>query len=47
MDNKYGHPHAETLQALAKAKVKVYGTGANGVIVVTTDGTSYQVQTQR
>ncbi len=47
VDNKYGHPHAETLQALAQAKVKVYGTGANGVIIISTDGTSYQVQTQR
>lgn len=46
-DNRYGHPHRETLATLAKAKVKVYGTDKNGAIVITTDGTTYRVETQR
>jgi competence protein ComEC len=46
-NNRYGHPHRETLEALARANVQVYGTGANGVIVLTSDGTSYKVETRR
>lgn len=46
-NNRYGHPHREILEALAGAKVSVYGTAANGVIVITTDGTSYKVETRR
>ena len=47
INNRYGHPHPETLAALAKAGVKVYGTGKNGVIVVITDGDTYEVKTHR
>ena len=46
-NNQYGHPHPGTLAALAAAGVKVYGTAANGVVTITTDGTTYQVKAER
>ena len=45
--NRYGHPHAETMARLRQAQVAVYGTAANGVVIVTTDGTKYSVETER
>jgi competence protein ComEC len=41
--NRYGHPHQETLDALAAAGVVVYGTDLHGSIIVSSDGTGYQV----
>ncbi len=46
-DNSYGHPHAETLAALADAGAKIYGTDVNGTVVVTSDGTDYTVDVAR
>jgi len=43
--NLYGHPHPETLAALAAAGARVYGTDVNGTITVITDGISYEVVT--
>lgn len=43
-DNKYGHPHEETISALCNAGVTVYGTDVHGIIIVTTDGTTPSVQ---
>lgn len=37
-DNKYGHPHAETLKTLEENEVKVFRTDLNGVITVKSDG---------
>jgi competence protein ComEC len=45
--NSYGHPHQETIRALAAAGATIYGTDRNGTVVVTTDGTSYTVTTER
>lgn len=45
--NRYGHPHQETLDELAAAKVKVYRTDLNGTIVVATDGGTYTVSAER
>jgi competence protein ComEC len=45
--NSYGHPHQETLDALAQIGAKVYGTDVNGSIVVTTDGNTLSIETQR
>jgi competence protein ComEC len=41
--NRYGHPHQETLDALAAAGVVVYGTDLHGSIIVSTDGAGIQV----
>lgn len=46
-DNSYGHPADETVQRLQNAGAKVYRTDLNGNIVVTTNGSSYEVQTQK
>ena len=45
--NTYGHPHAETLAALAGVGAKVYGTDAHGTVVVTSDGSGYSVRTSK
>ena len=37
-DNNYGHPHAEVLNRLAAAGVKVYRTDEQGTIKITSDG---------
>lgn len=46
-DNKYGHPHQETLSKLENAGVAIYRTDLNGNIIVTTDGHTYSVATQK
>ena len=45
-DNDYGHPHEETMQALADAGATVYRTDRNGTIVCSSDGTTVTVTTQ-
>jgi len=45
--NKYGHPHAETISALQAIGAEIYGTDISGTILVTTDGESYEVHTQK
>ncbi|WP_095645595.1 lamin tail domain-containing protein [Methanosarcina spelaei] len=44
--NDYGHPHAEILERLQKAS-KVYRTDLDGTITVTTDGSTYNVTTEK
>lgn len=46
-NNTYGHPHSEAMQRFLNAGAKVYGTFRSGSIVLTTDGTSYQLNTDR
>lgn len=46
-NNRFGHPHAEVLARLKAAGVATYGTGANGTIVITTDGERFTVRTER
>ncbi|NLM52842.1 MAG: MBL fold metallo-hydrolase [Firmicutes bacterium] len=41
--NTYGHPHAEILQRLTEAQVKIYRTDLHGTIVITTDGQDYKI----
>jgi len=42
-NNAYGHPHPETLAALAAVGATVYGTDVNGTVIVTTDGNTFKV----
>jgi beta-lactamase superfamily II metal-dependent hydrolase len=44
--NKYGHPHAEIIARLS-AMAEVYGTDQHGTVIVTTDGMTYTVSTQK
>ena len=43
VDNSYGHPMQSVLNALHKHSVEVWGTGANGTITITCDGTNIDI----
>jgi competence protein ComEC len=45
--NDYGHPHAETLAALARRGTTVYRTDLHGDVELTTDGAQYLFRTTR
>ena len=45
--NKYGHPNTETIDKLDGAKIKYYRTDLDGSIVITTDGVTYSVTTEK
>jgi len=47
VDNSYGHPHVETIAALNAIGAQIYGTDVNGTIIVTADGETYLVNTER
>lgn len=42
-DNKYGHPHAEVVDAVTQVGSEIYGTAESGMIVVKTDGVTYDI----
>mgnify|MGYP002747541257 CR=1 FL=1 len=42
--NSYGHPHAETLERLAKWGVSLYNTKDRGAVSMYTDGRKYGIQ---
>lgn len=44
LDNKYGHPHNETMQKLLAKGVTIYGTYVSGSIIASTDGTTITFQ---
>ena len=46
VNNKYGHPHEETLSILRDAGVNVYRTDLLGTITVSSDGQNYTVATE-
>lgn len=43
--NTYGHPHIEAIDTIRDADVDLYGTDVHGTIIVTTDGTTYELTT--
>ncbi|MBA7571078.1 hypothetical protein ES708_12834 [subsurface metagenome] len=45
--NSYGHPHQETIDALTQIGAEIYGTDICGTIVVTSDGESLTVQSEK
>ena len=47
VNNKYGHPHEETLSILRDAKVDVYRTDLQGTITIGSDGQNFTVGTER
>lgn len=46
VENKYGHPHAATLNILRAAKVSLYRTDEQGVIIASTSGKGVTWNTQ-
>ena len=47
VDNPYGHPMQSVLNALRKHSVEVWGTGANGTITITCDGTTIDISSEK
>ena len=47
VNNKYGHPHEETLSILRDADVDVYRTDLLGTIVIGSDGQNYTIRTDK
>ena len=47
LGNQYGHPHEEALVALTQIGAEIYGTDIHGSVVITSDGKSYQVETEQ
>ncbi|MFA9418164.1 MBL fold metallo-hydrolase [Natrinema sp. HArc-T2] len=45
-DSQYGHPSDEVLERFAAREIETYWTGVHGDIVVRTDGTSIEVETE-
>lgn len=45
VENEYGHPYQSVLDALSSATV--YGTGANGTICLTSDGSTFTVASEK
>ena len=46
VNNKYGHPHEETLSILRDAGADVYRTDLQGTITIGSDGQNYTVGTE-
>ena len=47
LDNFYGHPMQSVLNALHKHSVEIWGTGANGTITITCDGTTIDISGEK
>lgn len=44
-DNRYDHPHAETIERIEKMNCKLYNTAESGAVTIRTDGTDIRVST--
>lgn len=42
-NNRYGHPHQETLQRLSERNIEILRTDLNGTIVIVADGTTLKI----
>lgn len=49
LGNSYGHPHQETIDVLTNIGAKIYGTDTSGtiIVIVITEGKTYEVQTTK
>ncbi|MDP2718408.1 MAG: MBL fold metallo-hydrolase, partial [Dehalococcoidia bacterium] len=45
--NPYGHPHPETIARFNKMNIPLYGTDINGTIIISTNGRSYNITTEK
>lgn len=46
-DNRYGHPHRQTLSLLRAAGVRYWRTDINGAVHLESDGTSYSIRSEK
>lgn len=46
-DNSYGHPHEKIVNRLNRLKIKTYRTDHHGTIVISTDGETYHITTEK
>lgn len=46
-NNSYGHPHPDVVTRVQDAVVDLYGTDVHGTIIVTTDGNTYDISTNK
>lgn len=44
IQNRYGHPHKETVELLDRAGCKIYSTQDNGAVTITTDGRRVKIE---
>ncbi|QGG48305.1 ComEC/Rec2 family competence protein [Heliorestis convoluta] len=47
VNNRYGHPHQEVLHRLTQKGIKIYRNDLHGDVVLTTDGHTYTVRTEK
>ena len=47
LDNQYGHPHRSVIERLNAANIRILRTDLDGTVVLTTDGHSIGVRTER
>ncbi|MGL6174521.1 MAG: ComEC/Rec2 family competence protein [Cellulosilyticaceae bacterium] len=47
LDNKYGHPHKETMEVLTKEQISYYDTKLNGNITFTSNGQGIAIKTEK
>jgi competence protein ComEC len=45
--NSYGHPHQETITALTEVGAKIYGTDIHGTITISTNGETFNIETEK
>ena len=44
IDNRYGHPHKETIEKLEETGSRIYGTQECGAVMLATDGESAEIE---
>ena len=47
LGNRYGHPHDEVLARVRDRGVTLFGTDVHGTVTIVTDGSTFEVRTQR
>jgi len=47
LDNRYGHPHDEVLARVRDRGITLFGTDVHGTVTIVTDGSTFEVRTQR
>ena len=47
IDNKYNHPHKETIDNLTYNKTEIYRTDLQGTVIASTDGENITFKTKK